>query len=133
MTPDPPFTMPGMAEAECAKCGEVFDELEGARRPCPKCGSTRRVAYMGANLTGKGTLTATGEVVDRAVTSIRLAVLLGLITLGATAGFSKNSLPWGIAWGIGTALGGVALLLLIFKWRWLRRKTMGAMDWITSR
>jgi hypothetical protein len=74
--------------------------------------------------------------VVRAVNAIRLAVLITLLTLGATAGFSagfaENSVFLGFAWGVGAVIVGIGLLAFVLRVSWLRNKTMAAMYWITG-
>jgi hypothetical protein len=53
--------------AECAACGAKLDEPADLpvedRKPCPACGSTGRVAYAAAKLTGTVSMTADAVIV----------------------------------------------------------------------
>jgi hypothetical protein len=74
-------------------------------------------------------------VVIREPNSARIAVLTLLIgvtaTAGTAAGFSTGSALWGIVAALSACLLDVALLALMFRWTWLRTKTMSAMHGIT--
>ena len=82
------------------------------------------------------TTDSVGVEVVRATNAIRLAVLITLLTLGATAGFSagfaERSMLLGFVWGVGAVIVGIAVLAFVLRVRWLRHKTMGVMYWITG-
>jgi hypothetical protein len=100
---------------KCAECGypiaEEFDQPE--RKPCPRCGSTRRDISASVNLTAEVRAAIRAEV-ERGLNDVRLAVLGILVTIGLTVGLSVGfgipSAHWGVVAGIGSLLLAAALI-----------------------
>jgi hypothetical protein len=73
--------------------------------PCPNCGSTRRVVYGAANISGEGTLTATGTAIRRLrglefgrevlAQALGTALGAGLVALVVKIVGGLADVPWG--------------------------------------
>lgn len=91
----------------CADCALELDESyeQPNRKPCPKCGSTRREHFVSVHSEIRLESSVEAEV-ERGLNDTRLAVLgilVGIgLTVGLAVGFGVSSLAWGFLAGIGS-------------------------------
>jgi hypothetical protein len=134
-------------QTKCGECGillfdgdnpppEIGGPVEG-REPCPKCGSKKRAFEAGiAEFLAISDMVGKPRVI-RGLNEIRVAALLALlgvaVAVGSTAGFQQSSVLAGMIWGIGAFFVGAGFVALLYRWSWLRAKTMSAMHALTGK